>query len=194
MTENTTQPDSTQSRFKSSRAAILLIGVVVIFFLTYLLAWWDVYRLSRTYLKDADTSYNEGHYLDALRGYEEYDRAEKKYIQYGGYIQVQRIWNNKYAVPAPSQVQRADTRIDEIINERLTTADAEVFVQENIGRSTPYMGMIYLRLGELYEIDGQLRDAEDIYTSIPDLFPNDQALINRAMVDLENLQKKQSGG
>jgi tetratricopeptide (TPR) repeat protein len=165
-----------------------LSGLVVIFVFTYTLAWWSAYHLSQTYLDDADASYNDGRYLDALLGYEEYDRAQSKYVQYGGYIQVQRIWSNDYAVPAPAPVERAEERIDEIIEERLTTADAEQFVQENIGRSNPYMGIIYVRLGELYEADGQLRDAEDIYESVPDLFPNDQDLIERAMANLERLR------
>jgi len=194
MAENTSQPQASQRRFKPSRVILLLGGLAVFFAATYFLAWWSAYRLSQTYLKDADASYNDGRYLDALLGYETYNRAAKKYVQYGGYIHVQRIWTNKYAVPAPSEVERAEGRIDEIIYEKLTTADAEQFVQENIGRNNSYMGMIYLRLGELYEADGQLRDAEDIYASIPDLFPNDQALIERAMADLEKLQQKQSGG
>jgi len=195
MAENTAQIESKTSspRLKLSRTVIFIGGIGVLFLLTYFLAWWSAYRLSQTYIRDADTSYKDGRYLDALRGYEEYDLTAKKYIQYGGFVQVERIWDNKYAVPAPAEAKQATDRIDEIINERLTTADAEQFVQENIGRSHPYMGIIYLRLGELYEADGELRDAEDIYESIPDLFPHDQALINRAMADLENLQKKQPG-
>ena len=65
-------------------------------------------------------------------------------------------------------------RIHETVYERLTIEDAEQFVQENIGRINPYLGIIYLHLGELYELDGQLRDAEDIYESIPNLFPNEK--------------------
>jgi tetratricopeptide (TPR) repeat protein len=187
------QSKSLMGRFKTSRAAILLGGAVVIFLLTYFFAWWSAYRLSQTYMKNADASFNDGRYLDAFQGYEEYSRTKAKYVQYGGYVHVERIWSSKYAFPAPSEVRRAEDRIDEIINERLTTADAEAYVQENIGRNNPYVGRIYLRLGELYEADGELRDAEDIYESIPDLFPNDQELIDRAMADLANLQQEQSG-
>jgi tetratricopeptide (TPR) repeat protein len=178
---------------RRSRIVILLAIMPVVFGFTYLLAWWDAYRLSVTYLKDADTSYQDGRYLDALVGYEDFDRAKGHYVNYGGYIQVQRIWENDYAYPVPGEVARANARIGDIIYTRLTLGDAEQFVQENIGRNNPYMGLIYLRLGELYEINGQVRDAQDVYESIPDLFPNEKALIERARADLDHLLAQQAG-
>jgi tetratricopeptide (TPR) repeat protein len=184
---------STPEKRRWSRTVLLLALVPVVFGFTYLLAWWDAYRLSITYLKDADASYQDGRYLDALLGYEDFDQAKGKYVNYGGYIQVQRIWENSYAYPVPSEVARTNARIDEIIYSRLTLDDAEQFVQENIGRHNPYMGLIYLRLGELYEINGQIPNAQDVYESVPDLFPNEKALIERARTDLENLQAQQSG-
>lgn len=191
MAETLVSPTAPQRRGRS-RAAILIACLIVILPATYALAWWDAYRLTRTYLDDADASYDDGRYLDALLGYEEFDRAKQEYVEQGGYIQVRRIWEDDYARPAPSQVERAKTRIDEIIYERLTLEDAEQFIQENIGRFNPYMGIIYLRLGELYEANGQLRDAQDIYESVPDLFPDEQALIERARTNLENLNASQS--
>jgi len=193
-TTATSHPPPAPRRFASRRFLILLGALALIFLATYLLAWWSAYRLSQTFLQDADRSYAEGRYMDALQGYEEYDSAARKYVQFGGYAQVERIWAGKYAVPAPSDPQRAQARVDEIINERLTTADAEQFVQENIGRNNPYVGPVYLRLGELYAADGQLSDAEDVFVSIPDLFPNDAALIERAQADLERLRQQQPGG
>jgi tetratricopeptide (TPR) repeat protein len=177
-----------------SRSLILVTSALIIFFVTYLLAWWDAYRLSQTYVGDANASYEEGRFLDALVGYEKYSESAKKYVEYGGYMQVKRIWSDDYAFPRPSEVEHAQTRIDDIIYARLTIDDAEQFVQENIGRSNPYMGLIYLRLGELYEANGQLADAEDIYASVADLFPNEAALIEQARLDLENLQQKQNAG
>jgi len=61
-------------------------------------------------------------------------------------------------------------------------------VRENAGRNNPYLGMIYLRLGELYEEAGDTRDAEDIYASFADLFPDEAALIARAQQNLARLQ------
>lgn len=80
-------------------------------------------------------------------------------------------------------------RIHETVYERLTIEDAEQFVQETIGRINPYLGIIYLHLGELYELDGQLRDAEDIYESIPNLFPNDKTLQAQAADDLAKYRR-----
>lgn len=179
----------TQSWLKRYRWVLLFAGLIMVFIATYGLAWWNAYRLTNDYLDDADASFEAGNYLDALTGYEKYDTQAKKYVEYGGYMQVQRIWENDYSYPVPDGVQRAKDRIHEIVYERLTIEDAEQFVQENIGRTNPYLGMIYLRLGELYEADGQLRDAEDIYESIPDLFPNDKALQARAADDLAKYRR-----
>jgi len=187
-------PKPTQTGMIRSRWLILIASAVIIFLVTYLLAWWDAYRLSQTYLRNANASYEEGRFLDALVGYEKYNESTKKYVEYGGYMQVKHIWTDEYAFPKPSEVKRAQTRIDDIIYTRLTIEDAEQFVQENIGRSNPYMGLIYLRLGELYEANGQRADAEDIYASVADLFPNEEALIEQARRDLENLQQQQNAG
>jgi tetratricopeptide (TPR) repeat protein len=196
MTQTTFPPtEPKRSRWPApSRAVILIVGLIIVLPLTYALAWWDAYRLTVTYLEDADTSYDEARYLDALLGYEEFDDAEHDYVERGGYIQVRGIWENAYARPVPDQVRRAEERIDEIVYDRLTVEDAEQFVQANIGRNNPYMGLIYLRLGELYEADGRARDAEDIYESFPNLFPNEHELIERARADLERLHAQQTDG
>jgi tetratricopeptide (TPR) repeat protein len=170
------------------RTALLVGGAVVIFVLTYIGAWYSANRLTDTYLASADAKYDEGEYLDALLGYEEFDQAQNRYVDFGGYMQIRRIWADPYAQPVPEGVARANDRINEIINEKLTVEEAEAFVQENIGRPNPYLGMIYLRLGELYEENGDLRDAEDIYEDFPDSFPNEAALIERANANLARLE------
>jgi tetratricopeptide (TPR) repeat protein len=173
----------------TTRRTIFIVGcAVVIFVLTYIGAWYSAYRLTESYLASADAKYDEGEYLDALLGYEEFDRAQNRYVDYGGYMQIRRIWADPYAQPVPDGVARANERINQIINEQLTIEDAEAFVQENIGRNNPYLGMIYLRLGELYEANGDLRDAEDIYEDFPDSFPNETALIERANANLARLE------
>ena len=189
-----TQTQASAHSFKSSRSLILIAGAILVFVFTYVLAWWDAYRLSSTYMEDANASYADGRYLDALLGYETYDDAKGQYVQHGGYTYVQRIWSNDRAFPVPDDAERAQKAIDEIVYDRLSIDEAEQFVQENIGRSNPYLSMIYLRLGELYEEDGQFRDAEDIYESIPDLFPQEAALIERARQDLERLQQNPEAG
>lgn len=186
-------PDATAAEtargWSRIRALMLLGGLVVVILGSYALAWWTAYRLSMTYLQDADASYDAGNYLNALVGYEEFDRAKNTYVEHGGYTHVERIWADSHAVPVPSEVQRARERIDEIVNARLTIDEAEQFVQENVGRGNPYLGLIYLRLGELYQADGRLRDAEDVFTSFADLFPQETVLIERAQQDLAALQK-----
>ena len=172
----------------SRRAVIVLIGLGVILVLSYLLAWFSAYRLTQGYLLDADTSYDRGDYLDALVGYKEYDEVQKRYVDRGGYMDVEHIWADRYALPVPPDVVRARERIDEIVNTLLTIDDAETFVQANIGRSNPYLGLIYLRLGELYEAAGRTADAQDVYSSFADLFPNEAELGARAQQDLQRLE------
>jgi tetratricopeptide (TPR) repeat protein len=171
------------------RRWVLLIGLLVVILIgSYALAWYSAYGLSQVYLRDADTSYDSGEYLNALVGYREFDQAQQKYMDRGGYMEVERIWDDRYAQPVPPEIARARARIDEIVNERLTIEDAEDFVQENIGRSNPYLALIYLRLGELYEADGSQRDAKDIYESFADSFRNEPELAARAEANLARLE------
>ena len=60
-------------------------------------------------------------------------------------------------------------------------------MQENTGKQNPYLGIIYLRLGELYAQQGDAKDARDIFQAIPSSFPNDPQLIQKSKQDLANL-------
>lgn len=180
-------PQVASSTGTPRRAITLFAALIVVLVVCYALAWFSAYRLSQNYLQDADASYDKGDYLNALVGYKEYDKAQKRYIDRGGYMDVEHIWADQYALPVPADVVQARQRIDEIVNSRLTVDNAEAFVQENIGRSNPYLGLIYLRLGELYEADGRTADAKDIYSSFADLFPNEAELNARAQQNLQRL-------
>jgi tetratricopeptide (TPR) repeat protein len=166
---------------------LLVLVIVLVFLATYALAWWDALRLTTGYAEDANASFDAGNYLEALAGYEEFDQERNEFVRRGGYGDVERIWRHSHARPVPGLVSEAESRIDEIINERLTIEQAEQFVQENIGRTNPYLGIVYLRLGELYEAEGDTRSAEDIYREIEDLFPNQPELIERANAHLARL-------
>ncbi len=182
---------ATARRARWWRMPLILLAVAAIFIGTYFLAWWDARRLTARYLADADASFEAGNYLDALAGFEVFDETTNEYVRHGGYGDVERIWHHQRARPVPAMAAQASARIDEIINERLTIAEAEQFVQENIGRTNPYMGVVYLRLGELYEADGDRRSAEDIYSEIEDLFPGEPELIARANANLARLQAEE---
>jgi hypothetical protein len=84
-------------------------------------------------------------------------------------------------------VTQAQARIDEILNQRLTIEEAEGFIQANIGKQNPYMGQIYLLLGELYEREGDIQSAKEIYGEIEELFPSEPDLIARAKEHLTRL-------
>lgn len=181
-----------EPRDRSGLMRNVLIGlavVVALFAGTFALAWWDGARLSARYVADADRAYEAGDFLTALTGEEEFDPATNQYVTRGGYMPALRVWDHPYARPRPAAVARAEQRIDEILQERLTVEDAEAYVQANVGRPNPYLGMVYLRLGELYEQEGDARSAAEIYEEVPQLFPNDPALVDRARANLERVEE-----
>ena len=174
-------------RLRRWRFPLIALAIVAVFVATYALAWWDAIRLTTTYTADANASFEAGNFLEALAGHEEFDEESNEFVHYGGYGDVMRIWRDSYARPVPASVSIAEARIDEIINERLTIEEAEQFVLENIGRTNPHLGIVLLRLGELYEADGDLRSAEDIYSEVLDSFAHQPELIERAKANLTRL-------
>src|SRR6266540_2602430 len=178
-------------RRRSWLRVAIVVGIVLLLVAgTYAIAWYRASSLALGYLRDADASYDAGKYLEALVGYEEFDTARNAYVTHGGYMQVEKIWADPYSWPRPAGVERAQTRIDEIINQKITIQEAENFIQANTGKSNPYFGIIYLRLGELYEQEGDVASAKDIYTSIAELFAGEQDLIGRAKEHLNRLQSQ----
>jgi hypothetical protein len=173
------------------RALLILFIIAAVFGLTYFFAWLDARGLTDQFITDADASYEQGNYLEALVGYREFDDELGENVVHGGYGDVVRIWSHSQARPVPAEVETARERIDEIINERLTIEEAESFVSRNIGQSNPYLGLIFLRLGELYEEEGDQRSAEDIYEEFPSLFPNEPELIERANANLARVQQEE---
>jgi tetratricopeptide (TPR) repeat protein len=171
---------------------IVVLIVIGVFAATYIAGWIQSYQLAERYFHDAESAYAEGKYLDALTGYEEFDPEQDKYIQRGGYQHVERIWSHPNAWPRPEVYEQARARIQDIISQRITIAMAETFVQANIGKSNPYLGDVYLRLGELYETDGDRRSAIEIYREIAELFPDRSDLIDRANDHLARLDAQLS--
>jgi tetratricopeptide (TPR) repeat protein len=163
----------------------MLLGLV--FALTYAFAWFNAYRLSARFIRDADESYTQGAYLEALVGSEKFDPQTNRNVKVGGYLDVEKIWSNRYSWPTPPLLERTRQRTQEIVNKRLTIEMAEEYIRANTGRPAAYFGEIYLRLGEIYEQEGDLISAREIYESIPELFPNRPDLIEKAMAHLERL-------
>ena len=170
------------------RTFLIVLSAVGLFVVTYIAAWLSAYNLAQSYLVDADASFADGEYLEALTGYDEFDDALGRNVFRGGYQQVVNIWSSPYAQPVPEAITPARSRIDEIINQHITIDDAEGFVQRNVGRSNPFLGRIFLRLGELYEAEGDVDDAMDIYEEVAELFPREPDLIARAAEHLKRLE------
>lgn len=177
-----------RARFGKNFLLGLLI-LVTLFLVTYALAWYNANQLATRFFQDSEASYNAGDYLKSLVGYQTFDNKTNKYINYGGYLNVEKIWSNYYSWPQPPYVQQAVKRSQEIINQKLTVQQAEQYIQENTGRpGTPYFAEIYLRLGELYEQTGDTKDAIDIYQSYASQFPDRKDLIDQAQQHLAKLQ------
>lgn len=172
--------------FKRGLITILLV-TTGLFGINYLLGWFQALRLSTSYYQDAEAAYSQGDYLNALTGYKEFDAKQSKYVQHGGYLQVERIWDHPNAWPRPAVYGYARTRVDEIIQQRMTIPMAEGFVQANIGKVTPYLGIVYLRLGELYEQDGDLTTAKEVYQIVMESFPSQPDLTAEAQAHMDSL-------
>ena len=186
-----TQPEAvaaTRGRFWKR----LIIGVLLVLLLiaaTYAFGWFNAYRLSERFLANADASYEAGDYLIALTGRETFDADAEQYVRTGGYIDVERIWSDRYSWPRPGLIERAKERSHEIIYQHLTAAQAEQYIQANIGRaSPPYFGEIYLHLGDLYMREGDEMAAREIYESVSELFPRRALLIEAALERLERME------
>ncbi len=180
------------SRTRFGRRILLgLLILVAIFVLTYALAWYNANQLASRFYQDAQASYNKGDYLQALVGYQNFDAKTNKYVNYGGYLNVEKIWSSSYSWPQPPYVQASFQRSQEIVNQKLTVQQAEQYIQQNTGRpGTPYFAEIYLRLGELYEQSGDTKDAIDVFQTFPSQFPNRKDLIKIANQHLQKLQGK----
>jgi tetratricopeptide (TPR) repeat protein len=170
------------------RLILIPLIVLALFASTYMLAWWNASRLTSRFLENADARYEQGDYLEALVGGQEFNPQTNKYTKIGGYVDIEKIWSNPYSFPVPAALEQAQARTWEIINQHLTISQAEQYIQANIGKPAPYFGEIYLRLGELYEQDGDLVSAREIYESISELFPNRSDLLEQAQEHLQRLE------
>ncbi|MBN1286587.1 MAG: hypothetical protein JXB47_14410 [Anaerolineae bacterium] len=189
MTASLPQVSEAPDRSGRRQAVYIVAGSMILFVITYCLAWLSAYNLTRAFMSDAEATLARGDYLAAMMGYDEFDEAQRRNVFRGGYAQVVNIWADDYAWPVPAEVERARARIDEIINEKLTLDEAEYFVQRNIGRSNLYLGRVYLRLGELYEEAGDARTAEDIYEEVTEFFSQEPDLVTRAQTHLDRLHQ-----
>ena len=124
-------------------------------------------------------------------GYQKFDNSTNKYINYGGYLSVEKIWSSYYSWPQPPYLLQALLRSQEIIDQKLTVQQAEQYIKDNTGRpGTPYFAEIYLRLGGLYEQTGDTKDAIDVYQSYAAQFPDRKDLIALAQQRLAILKSK----
>ena len=171
--------------FRRALLVVLLAGLI--FALTYAFAWFNASRLSARFIQDANAAYDQGEYLESLVGAEQFDPQINRYVKQGGYLDVEKIWSSSYSWPAPPELEQASQRSQEIVNERLTTEMAEEYIRANTGRPAPYFAEIYLRLGELYEQEGDQRSAIEIYRDVIELFPGRDDLVSEANNHLARL-------
>jgi tetratricopeptide (TPR) repeat protein len=154
------------------RMALIILLVILMYAGTYAYAWFQSYQLSSRFFEDAKTSYENGDYLMAMVGYEEFDPQTNSYINRGGYLNVLKIWSSSYSWPRPDQYEEARQNISQIINHDMTIEQAETYIRRNTGRrNVPFFAEIYFQLGILYEKEGDARSALEIYESIGSLFP-----------------------
>jgi hypothetical protein len=175
---------------KIARLVLGSVGLVVFVAINYAWAWQDAHRLSADRMAEAEASYARGRYLEALTGYEERDPLTGERLAKGGYIQVVHLWDSPYAWPRPALVQNAGERIHDIVRNDLTRADAERFVEATRGRASAYLPDIYLRLGELYEAEGDPASALSVYRDVLEFFPARPDIVATARQHLTHLESQ----
>ena len=171
------------------RLLLFLVILAAVFLVMYALAWYNANQLAARFYQDSEASFAAGDYLNSLVGYQQFDTASNKYVNYGGFLSVEKIWSSGYSWPQPSYVQQAVARSQEVINQKLTLQQAEQYILNNTGRpGTPYFAEIYLRLGELYEQNGDIENALSVYQSFASQFPDRKDLIDLAQQHLVKLE------
>ena len=162
------------------KPAIVILVIAILFAGTYALAWFNSYNLSRTYYRQAEASYRAGRYIEALMGYKDYDAAHGRRVFVGGYAQVVNIWEHPWALPRPAVYEEARAKVREIIHQKFTREDAQLFLDRYLGRENPYLGEVMLRMAELYEEEGDDENALETYRLVISSFRTDRALVERA--------------
>ena len=172
------------------RLLLIVLAVVILFAFTYALAWYNSSRLGKEFFQDAEVSYSDGRYLDALVGYDEVNKQANTRIPRGGYYQTTRLWASNFALPKPDFYAVASERIQTIMQDKLDINSAEEFIQRYTGRNHPLFPDIYLRLGQLYEASGDNSSAIEIYRDCATLFPDRPDITQAAKENLSRLGVK----
>src|SRR5689334_21520610 len=86
----TTAQETTDGR-SAWRWVWIPLVVLLIFIGAYALAWTNAKQLTERFVRDADASYNAGKFTDALVGYQQFDQQTNQYVNYGGYLAVEKI-------------------------------------------------------------------------------------------------------
>lgn len=169
------------------RYGLYLALAFLLVVLTYVLAWNRANNLTSRFLAEAQASYQQGRYLEALVGYESFDQRRNRHVYHGGYIQIEAIWDDTYAWPRYKGLKEVHSKIEEIIQHKLTLEEAESFVQTYTGKKNPYLGPVFVRLGELYAQRGDKQTAKELLMEVRDLFPSDKDLIAKAEALIKTL-------
>jgi len=141
---------------KTGFAKKFLLGLLilaVLFLVTYTMAWYNADQLATRFFQDSEASYKTGDYLKALVGYQKFDNPTNKYINYGGYLNVEKIWSSYYSWPQPPYLQQARQRAQEIIN-HVTAVAAESGIHFRMDRALRANTLLAHRLLWLAEASG----------------------------------------
>src|SRR5512146_975478 len=79
-----------RARF-GKRVLVGLLILAALFLVTFALAWYNANQLATRFYQDAEASFKAGDYLKALVGFQKFDDKTNKYINYGGYLNVEKI-------------------------------------------------------------------------------------------------------
>ena len=176
----------------TKKRLIGLCAVILVIVLTYLFAWIQLHNNAKKYYNEAAVSYAAGNFMAALKGEKIITESDQGYIYKGGFEQVVNIYKSKYAYPKPGIYDDAKKRINEIIYEKITPELGFKIYKKYFKIDNAYLGEILLRSGDLYLKQGDREKAVEMYTLATESFPLNDEIYNKAVLNINRMQKKET--
>ncbi len=128
----------------------IVIIVFVIFSAGYLAAWQQVNSFAIESFKHSESMEKVGKYVDALNGYQIFDKKLRKYITWVGYVQISKMFEGFLVFSKPAVVQKAKKKIMHLIS-NMSLSELERYFNMTVRSRNPYILYVTAELIKKYE-------------------------------------------
>ena len=173
-----------KAKWKHLIAPAVIAAVIAV---AYAQVWYESYKRAETYYDEAMGKYAAGQYVSALKGERTLSPDGKNYVFSGGFQQVLETWEHPFALPKPAVFKRAQAKIDEMIEEKMSVSDGEQAFKQFFRLDNRFLDRILIRVRDRYAEQGQKRDALDVYQTVLDAFPMNEHAAAEAKRKIEAL-------